>query len=249
MSLFHEIEETEYFWADFIFTDDRSAVEIIEAAHRCFTSGGMGYRFYKGNDCQLNYTVIDRKSGTKWMLDLYEDVKAAKGKTARRHEYIVASYGANFALPGYASRCGNSQVEPTEILFMLQFNGMWVLRRETFSLVFFFIKDGVLGAGEEEGQKQNLRRIVDLARALWSETSPVFCWMDVSSQLYSEAMEQISKGRVPSGAWFSINSEKVFTQEIRRRLEDSPHLVYDISKDGAVFIENLKCRRGKLGYF
>ena len=249
MYLFHEIEETEYFWADFIFGDDRNAAEIIEAVHRCLTSSGMLYRFYKGNDCQLNYTVIDRSSGKRWMLDLFEEVKAAKGKTARRHEYIVASYGANFALPGYAARCANSQIEPTEILFMLQFNGRWVLRRETFSLVVFFMKDGVLGAGEEEGQQQNLRRIVDLGKMLWTATSPAFCWMDVSPQLYSEAVEQISKGRVPSGAWFSISSGRVLTPEIRRNLESSPHLVFDIVKDGAVIIENTKCRRGKLRYF
>ncbi|MFH1435866.1 MAG: hypothetical protein ABIJ56_09145 [Pseudomonadota bacterium] len=248
MSLFSSIEETEYFWADFFFSEDRAVPETMEMFHQCLVDDNMGFKLLKGNDCHLNYTILDRVSGFKWMIDLYNNLRAAKGKSERRHEYIMAAYNANFALPEYTLKASPPHVELDELLFSLQYNGKWVLRRETFSLSFFFCKDGILGAGENDFQQGNLVRAVDLCKKIWRACSPVFCWMDVSSQFYSEAASQISRGRVPSGAWFTISSKQAYTHYLVEVLENSRHLIYDYLEEKSLFIENTKCRRGKLKY-
>lgn len=248
MYFFHEIKEIEYFWADFIFSREKDIFETLCTLHRCLAENGMTFKFYKGNDMQLNYTLLDRESGLKWMVNLYEDIRDARGKTPRRHEYIVAAYTANFELPDYASRIAGSHVEIEEFLFMLQYNGRWILKKDTFSVVLFFCKNGVLGAGKQAHQKENLLYAVNTCKQLWNNTSPVFCWMDVSPQLYSEAVDQVSKGRVPSGAWFSISSRRVYTPAIVKAVESNSNLILDYMDDGSIFIENIKCRRGKLKY-
>jgi hypothetical protein len=242
MLLFHDIEETEYFWADFIFGNSRSVPAAL-------ADEGMSFKFCKGNDTQLNYTLLDWESGARWMMDLYESVRGSKGKSPRRHEYVIAAYRSAFALPQYASGAAGGSIEADELLMMLQYNGKWVFRKETFSIVLFFCKNGVLGSGELESQQGNFRRAVDLCRRAWIRSSPLFCWMDVSPHLYSEAVEQISKGRAPTGAWLSISSPSVYTKDILRSVEGNPGLVCDRMENGTIIVENAKCRRGKLRYF
>ena len=89
---------------------------------------------------------------------------------------------------------------------------------------------------------------MDLCKKIWRSCSPVFCWMDVSPQFYSEAASQISRGRVPSGAWFTISAKQAYTHYLVEVLENSSHLIYDYMEDKSLFIENTKCRRGKLKY-
>ena len=72
MLLFHDIEETEYFWGDFIFDNSRSISDVLNTFHRVLADEGMSFKFYKGNDTQLNYTILDWESGARWMTDLYE---------------------------------------------------------------------------------------------------------------------------------------------------------------------------------
>jgi hypothetical protein len=249
MLLFHDIEETEYFWADFIFGNSRSVPDVLDTFHRVLADEGMSFKFYKGNDTQLNYTLLDWESGARWMTDLYESVRSSKGKSPRRHEYVIAAYRSIFVLPDYAAGSAGGGIEADELLMMLQYNGKWVFRKETFSIVLFFCKKGVLGSGDLESQRSNFRRAVDLCRSAWNRSSPLFCWMDVAPHLYCEAVEQISKGRAPTGAWLSLSSPSVYTPEILKSMDTNPNLVCDRMENGTIFVENAKCRRGKLRYF
>ena len=44
MLLFHDIEETEYFWADFIFGNSRSVPDVLDSFHRVLADEGMSFR-------------------------------------------------------------------------------------------------------------------------------------------------------------------------------------------------------------
>jgi len=248
MMMLYDTVDAEYFWADFIFGCEKSVVDALEAVHRCFTEEGMAFKFCKGNDTQLNYTLFDRESGVRWMVDMYEAVRDSHGKSPRRHEYLMAAYESAFTVPEDAPHPAGSHIEAGEVLAALQYNGRWVMRRETFSIVVFFSKNGVLGAGEHDFQRENFRRAINLFRRLWLASSPVFCWMDIAPHLYSESVEQVSKGRAPTAAWFSISSGRVHTPDFLRAVETHASLALDTMQDGAMFVENTKCRRGKLKY-
>jgi len=249
----YEFKEKEYFWANFLFDASRDVERVLLNAHLCFAENGMKYRFHKGNDSHLNYTLIDMKSGMKWMLDHYEDIKNNGGRAKRYNEYIVASYDA-----GFNTTCTNNNfqrqevfcIERGEILLFLIFNGKIINgSKDTFTLTFFFDKEEIFNSGVEENNRKNFFKIINFAKKMWLKISPDFSWMDVSSWLDFSAAEQILRGKLPLVSWFFILPRKIVDIQIYKLLGSIKNISFDSLEDGSILIENLKCRKGKLGYF
>jgi hypothetical protein len=84
---------------------------------------------------------------------------------------------------------------------------------------------------------------------MWLKISPDFLWMDVSSWLDFSAAEQILRGKLPLVSWFFILPRKIVDIQIYKLLGSIKNISFDSLEDGSILIENLKCRKGKLGYF
>jgi len=249
MSILSHPRDPEYLWMEFIFGPPERAGRTLDLFHEVVTREGHAYRFIKGNDSQLNYTLLDWQSGRRWMLDIYDSVRRPGGRAARKHELVMASYDSGLALPDGAAAIFNPHAQVDELLLFLQYNGVWTFGRETFSLVLFLFATGALGTGDREEQRENFRRMVRLCRELWRASSPLFLWMDVSSYLSSESVEQVVRGKPPSAAWISITSSSIVRPEMAQAADETRSLVCERLDDGALLIENARSRRGQLRYY
>lgn len=230
--------ENLFTFAEFFFPVGRRIIPILETFHTTFTENRIEYKFFKGYDRWLNYTLADRNSGLKWMVELFHEIKNKGEKSRRKNEYLLAIYSVNSTLKTNDERGKHFIIEDDEIALFIKYYGKNRFRVESFSVIFFMYTDSLNYLHNNQNTlRSGLNKIVKIVKSAWLKTRPTLCRVDYSPDILFRGDRKIFRGKVPF-AIYSICHPELLSQSAIKEI--SRDYLFEVLSDGAIFIENLK---------